>query len=464
MVARNYAIRKFAADIPMDKFITAGLILLLTGSILLKAQEPQAFSLKEARQYAVENSMSSKASAIEMRTYKQRALELVSAGFPDIYSEVLYQNNFKLATSLIPRTFIDANAAEDEFFEVSFGTKHNANLTFGVNQPLIDGRYFVGLAARKTLLEFSGIQHDKNVHNVNYVISDAYYTALVATENLRILEESAKSVEKTLSDTRVMYENGFSEALDVDRLQLSFSTIQTDLQAAQRQADLAKFVLKYQMGFPLDEEIELTEEVNKMIEPETLSILTTEFDPTQRIEHKMLTMSVQLKELDKKQRKAAFFPSLASFATYDFSAQRSEFNLFDFDQPWFKSGMWGLQLKVPIFDGFKAGSALQKTNLELLERKHLLESFERDSRLQAITAQSNYNNALQKVKNEQANIELAEKIYNKSITKYQEGVGSSVELAAAERDMISAKGRYINALYELLTSKNEVDQALGQLD
>lgn len=437
---------------------------LCCGANLLFAQEKQSFTLKEAQAYAQENSMAAKSSTLEKRTYKQRALDVVTAGFPDLYTELVYQNNFKLPTSLMPESFINPNAGEDDFFEVSFGTKHNANFTIGASMPLIDGRYFVGLAARKTLLDFAGVQHETNLNDLNFVVADAYYSAVVAEEQKAILQKSKAALGKTLNETKALFENGFAESLDVDRLQLSFSNLKADLAAAERQAALALFVLKYQMGLPLEEEIELSEKITDLVAPENLSLLSLEFDPAQRIEHRMLSLFVALKEMDVKQRKAAFFPSLASFANYDFSAQRTTFNLFDFSQPWFESGMWGIQLNVPLFDGFKSGAVLQKTNLELLQRRQKLESFERDAKLQVITAQANFNNALEKLESEQANRQLAEKIYAKAVIKYKEGVGSSIELSAAESDMIGAQGRYIGALYELLSSKNEVSRATGKSD
>ena len=72
-----------------------------------------------------------------------------------------------------------------------------------------------------------------------------------------------------------------------------------------------------------------------------------------------------------------------------------------------------------------------------------------------------YKTALDDFENQKQSLELAEKIYGKVKIKYQEGVGSSLELANAEASLSQTQGNYINTMYNVLVKRSEFNKALG---
>ena len=118
---------------------------------------------------------------------------------------------------------------------------------------------------------------------------------------------------------------------------------------------------------------------------------------------------------------------------------------------------------VCIFDGFDKKSRL--TRARIARDQHLIDidNLEKAINLEVQNARINFNNALKSLQATRNNEMLAREIYDTSVIKYREGVGSSLELTQSERDLYTQQGAYISALYELLVAKIDVEKALGNL-
>ena len=90
-----------------------------------------------------------------------------------------------------------------------------------------------------------------------------------------------------------------------------------------------------------------------------------------------------------------------------------------------------------------------------------LNDLERGIELEISNARANFKNAQQRLKNQNLNLSLAEKIYNTTQIKYREGVGSSMEMTQSEQELYRTQANRLNALYELVISKADMDKALG---
>ena len=80
---------------------------------------------------------------------------------------------------------------------------------------------------------------------------------------------------------------------------------------------------------------------------------------------------------------------------------------------------------------------------------------------QTQVAQSQYETSFETYLNQKANMELAKKIYDKTILKYKEGVSSSLDLSQTQNQYLSAEGNYIKSLLDLLTAKSELQKSYG---
>ena len=137
-------------------------------------------------------------------------------------------------------------------------------------------------------------------------------------------------------------------------------------------------------------------------------------------------------------------------------------NDFDFfADKWFPTSIAGLQVAVPIFDGLSRRNqvAQRLINKKKIQngRSQLLQSID----LEVAQAKIAYQNALEQLKSQEANVALAQKIYNVSLVKYKEGVGSSLELTDAESKLFQNQGLYLQAFYNLLIAQTDLRKSMG---
>ena len=268
-------------------------------------------------------------------------------------------------------------------------------------------------------------------------------------------------MDKTLNEVAEMNKAGFVESIDVDRLTISRYTLATMRNNAERQKALALNLLKFQMGMDLSETIRLTDGLEKM--SENMVLLQGDMNYMNRPEFGVIQSTKRLNELNIKANKSAYLPSLALIGSYEQAAQRNEFNFFDTSQPWFETFLVGLQLNVPIFSGMQRSAAVQSAQIGYEQSQIAEQTLLQSVNLEVAQYQTEYLNALDNLTNQESNITLAEKIYNITLIKYREGLGSSLELTDAESTLLNAETNYINALYNFLSAKTNLKKALGYL-
>lgn len=223
------------------------LILITLGfftSLLVHAQDsivPQTyrFSVQEAIVYGLKNNYSVQNARTDIAIALKQKWEIIAQGLPQISGEVSYQNQLIQQVSFIPAQFFDSNAPEGEFVPVQFSPKQNvvANTTW--NQLIFDGSYFVGIQSARTLLQISENAKVKTDLEIKEAVTSAYANVLLAEESLKILRENLETVEKNLSDTQQIFENGMTEEEDVEQLKITYLGLETDLNNTVRQLAIA---------------------------------------------------------------------------------------------------------------------------------------------------------------------------------------------------------------------------------
>lgn len=447
----------------MRTTIYFGVLMLSVALGKLQAQELEvagdtiSLSLANAQSYALQNNIEVVNAGVDKKITKMRTVEIITEGLPNISSQVKYTDNFQLPVSIIPAGAF----GNPEDLEVAFGTQHNANIDLSISQLFLDGRYFIGLKANKAFLAVSQQQYELTEVEVRQTVANAYYAALTADRSKTLLEKNLGTVKKLLFETQQLYENGFVEELDVDRLTLSLNNLTSSYENAKLQYELSLNVLKYQIGLPFETPIKLTEDLEEMLLANS-DTSTTSFDHTQRIEYKLLQLQKEVSGYDAQQVRAGYFPSLYGFFNYGINAQRQEFNFFSSDEPWFRTGQVGFQLVIPIFDSYKKGAQYQQKKLGKLKIENQIENFKSQAELDVMSAKNDLSRAISEYENQKNSLELAEKIFNKVTVMKKEGLASSLELADAESSLTQTQGNYIRAIYDLLVSKIKLEKALGK--
>jgi outer membrane protein len=435
------------------KIITV--FILLFSVISVSAQTN--FSLTDAQQYALKHKTEALNANLDFQIAKKEISALRATGLPQINAEGTFQRFLSLPVSLIPAEFMGGQPGE--FIELQFGTDYNVTGSIAASQLIFDGSYFVGLQAASAYKELTQQQQLLTERDLKLNVARAYYSVLLTKENNLILAKNITEVQKQLHEAEQIYKNGFIEELDVDRLRLTLSTLTNQKQQIERQYEISLLLLKYQMGYPVKEQILLTDSLNSFVpesDPQDLPVVNV----TNRQEYKVMERSEKMYRLNVKNNKMRYLPTISAFASYQQSAQRNEFTFFESDKSWFTTAVAGASIKLPIWDSFHKAAQVQKAQLELHKVLNQKTDLTQALTMQNEKARTEYQSAWEKYINQRENLDLAEKIQNKTTIKYNEGVGSSLEVSTAQNAYYQVQSQYLSALFELLVAQLEWEKTL----
>ncbi len=437
------------------------LILLILTSFSLKSQS-QKLSLSECIDLAIENNENLKNSILEEKISKALSNEYLSIGFPQINFDGGIKYNHEVPKSLLDISRFMPGVPEGTEQEVQFGQAYDGRVDLFVNQMIFNGSYFVGLSAAKELVKLSEKMTERNVIDIHESVSKAYYTTLNTKSRVDLVNSNIDRLDALLKQTKSLYENGFVEKLDLDRIQVSFNNLKSEKIKADRLYDLSLAVLKFQIGISVDKKIELTEEFNEeLVTAFTFDL--NEFDYSKRIEYSILQTDKNLKFYELKNNRSQYLPQVYANYNYGYNTSASQSNIFFDSDRWKKFGTFGLQVIVPIFDGFLKRSRINQSKFKIEQVENQMLFLERSINLQINQSLAAYQNSKESLKIASENLVLAQDVYFASEKKYAQGVGSNLELIDSNNSLKIAQNQYYNSLYESIISIIDIKKTLGIL-
>lgn len=442
------------------------LLLFFALSLVIQSMAQQkdttaSFSLQEAIAYSLNHQVNIKNAKIDEQIAANTVKKTIGIGLPQVSASADFNDFLNVATSLVPAIFFDKDAAPGTTIPVKFGVKYNSSVGISASQLLFDGTYLIGLKASKTYKELSTKNTTRSRIETAVAVTKAYYSVLVSNEQLTLIDANLERLKKSLNDTEQMFKNGFVEKIDVDRLSVLNNNLITEKENVIRLLALNLNLLKFQMGLTVNSTITLKDKITS-IKTEDSQILNDGTVYQKRIEYSLLQTQKKLNELDEKRYKSAFLPSLAAFGSYSRSFQGDNFSTL-YDQS-FPTSLVGLKLSIPIFSGGQKLYDVRNAKLEVLKTQNNIENLENAINLEVSQAQTTYLNGQKSLENQKRNMDLAKEVLRVTKIKYDQGVGSSLEVTTAETSLKEAQNNYINALYDMLINKVNLDKALGNIN
>ncbi|MBK7409292.1 MAG: TolC family protein [Saprospirales bacterium] len=420
----------------------------------LQAQEPSSFSLQEAIQYAYENNLNLKNAQIKVADAHEQVIERRAVGIPQLRGSLGYNYFIDIPTQIIP-DFFNPGGGE---IAVQFGTKHSLAAGLDLSVMAFDASYLVGLKAARMYKDYAAQELTTTQQEIKYQVINAYLPPLLVAENLEILDKNIDNLSKLLQETQALYREGFVEQLDVDRLELSLANLKTQRESLSRQKEVALNALKFALGYPMDQEIEVSEDLTALSPAVAENDLTGNINYSIRPEYALVSKGELLNELNVQLNKSGYIPTLDLFGSYKQSLYANKLS----EGQWFPTTIVGAQLNVPIFDGLGKKAKVQRSRLDLEIVRNQKLDLERAINLEVQNARTTYLNAQDRLDSQKRNLELAERIFQTTQIKYREGVGSSIEVTQAEQSLYQTQQLYIQSLYDLVSARMSLDKALGR--
>jgi outer membrane protein len=464
----------------------------MTMSVALNAQQSQpsvqSFTLEQCVQYALENSPTAKNSAIDEKIADARVKETRGIGLPQVDASVGITHNQKL-----PRFFMQYSPEGPSFFDPStiqgiqpgdviamqnfFQLKSGGNASVTISQILFNGSYVIGLQAASAYRDLAVKTTAQTKENITEQVTKAYYNVLINKDRIRLFDVNMARIDSLLKTTKALNENGFAEKIDVDRIQVTANNLKAQRNNFYNLQELGLQLLKFQMNHPMDQNIDVSGDIASLqIDENLLSSYSLNWDYTQRSDYQVLEANRKLSTLNVKNKFAESLPSLVAFANLGYMTQSPSIGgLFktetQFDgnamvgpDKWYSFSSFGVTLNVPLFSGLQRTYRLQQAKLALQQVENGSQSLRSVIDIQIKTAAISYLNAVNDLKSQQENRVLAENVARVTKIKYEQGVGSNIEVTDAESSLKEAQINYYDALYKALVAKVDLDKAYGKLN
>ncbi|MCP2045343.1 TolC family protein [Pontibacter sp. HSC-36F09] len=408
-----------------------------------------SLTLEQVVNYALENTAAMEQALIDEQIGEREIRASLSGWFPQISANFGGTYNIKRQQQPIGGEII------------TFGQKYNSNIALQATQSIFDNNLFLASKAsrsQKLLLDQQVI--DTRINTV-VEVSKAYYNVLLTKEQLRILDQNISRQEKQYNDARSRYEVGIVDKTDYQRAAITLANIRSDRKRVQESIKASLAYLKQLMGYPVEQELNLTYNYGRM--EQEVQVDTTEliaFD--RRIELQQLQTQRDLLKLNTAYNRWSFLPTVSAFANYNLLYFNNDFaNLYN---QHFPNSSVGIQASLPIFQGTRR---LQNLKIAQLQEDRLdvqIEDTRRAINTEYQTALANYKGDYTEWRTVQQNLVMAEEVYEIIKLQYDEGVKAYVDLIVAETELRTTQLNYYNALYSVLSSKLDLQRALGNID
>jgi outer membrane protein TolC len=274
-----------------------------------------------------------------------------------------------------------------------------------------------------------------------------------------------------------MNQNGFAESIDVDRIQVQLNNLRTERDKFYALQEVSLQLLKFQMNYPMDQPLEAAGDLSSIqVDENVLSNYSASWDPATRADYQLLETNRRLQTLDVKNQYAAGIPTLSAFATLGYMTQSPNISgLFktnsNFEDngmigpdKWYSTSTYGVTLNVPLFSGLQRTYKVQQSKLALMKIENNFTQLRSSIDLEIKQTATNYLNAVKSLDSQKQNQELAAKIARVTKVKYEQGVGSNIEVVDAENSLKQAQTNYYSALYDALVAKVDLDKAYGKFN
>lgn len=417
-------------------------------------------SLPELIIHALESNQAARKSRLDIENSNYKINEVRSAALPQLNGSAGLNYNPLLQQSALPGDFFGQPGTT---ILVALGQKWNANAGVSFSQALFNQGILTGLKAATTTREFYRINSQLTEEGVIEQVASGYYGLMVQRQQLASLDSTIQNTQRLLNILQSQLQNGLVKKIDVDRVSVSASNLDARRQQLINGITIAENQLKFLAGIPINQPVRF-ELINvQSIKPAPIQAGTNDF--FNRTELQLLQTQKRLLQLQRESYKAEYYPTLSLSGNYSYQGLGNEFP-FTADKGkfnWFDVATFGLNLRVPLFNGMATRSRIQQSNIALDKLQEDISQTQQAMSLEYENAVVQINNNFILLNTQRQNMQLAEDVYQNTIANYNYGLASLADLLSAENGLTDAQTNYLTTLLNYRLAEVKLLKARGQL-
>ncbi|OQP60376.1 transporter [Niastella vici] len=442
------------------RIVAQRLVLLVAGVCILSLANAQTtpLSLKEALQQALKNKSEAIKARLDEENGQYKIDQARSLALPQVNATSSLTYNPILQLSAIPG---ELAGTPGKTLMVAFGQKWNSNTSVSLSQTLFDQSVFTGLKAAKTTKQYYELVRGLTDEQVIENVATQYYQVLVQRQKLVVVDSNIATTTRVKNVIEGQYKNGLAKKIDLDRSTVNLSNLEAQRQQLINTVQLQENTLKFYMGIPIETPITIPASALDSIQPK-LAMMDNTPDVKKLSDYQVLKKQEELLVLQKEATKAGYYPSLSLSGNYGYQGISNSFPT-NKAANWFDYASVGLNLKIPIFNGFSTRSKVRQADVDIRKLQADIRNTELSLSLTYQNARTQLGNSIITLNNQKVNVALAAEVYTNTQNNYAQGLAPLTDMLDAENSLTTAQNNFTSALLDYRLAEIQLIKAQGNL-
>ena len=404
-----------------------------------------SLSLQEAQDFAVKQNRTLKNAELAVQQAYATRWQTIAALLPQVDGSYSYSNYLGYSATL-SMGGMDAN--------INMPNVGALGVTASVG---LNGQGIVGVLLNNISIDMKKISLEQTEAELRGSVMSAYVSVLALQSISALLDSSLMNIQDLERITWYAVEAGATEPITAEQIRVRVNNMKNSINAQQRSIELATNSLKVLLDVPVETELELTEDLDKVLSPESvLNLLAENFAIENNLNYQLLQKQVELAKKNVHMAGWAYGPTVS--LAYNYTNQ----------QYYGEGGMRmtppnviQVSVRMPLWSSGKRAAGVVEKKIALEEAKNTLSETKDNLAIQYRQLCYNLTNAYETYINEKENINVAQRVFASATNKYKYGASSNMELTNASNDLISAESAYVQAILSLVNAQVELDKFLN---
>jgi outer membrane protein len=419
---------------------------------------PSKVTLSQCITYALANQSLIKQSLLDEEIAKRDIRIALSGWYPQLEFDANLQHNIQIPTAYYPDVSNPPTYAP--FIPFPSTATNGSTGMFSANQTLYSSNLLFAARTSKELRNQASENTINSKINTYVDVTKAFFDVLLTEEQLNVLNEDILRLQKNYKDAFSLYQNGLTDKIDYQRTGISLSNVQAQKRSTAEALKAKYSVLKHLMGVVPEKQLTVLYDSSKF-ENEVLIDTAKNLDYNNRIEYQLLQTTLKLQNSEISYYKWSFLPTLSAFYNYNLQYHNDQFSdLYSANYP---GSLFGLKLTLPLFQGMNRLEHQSKAKLQYQRLQFGMDFLKSEISSEYVLALSAYTGNLNELKIAKNNIAIARDIFNTVKLQYDKGIKAYLEVIVSETDLRTAELNYLNILFQVLSSKMDLEKASGDI-
>ena len=406
------------------------------------AQQADSLSLENVKEIALKYNREIQKAGLSLQEAQSRTWESISTGLPQIdagvdYSYSVYNTGGPLASFKLP--------------------ENASNFTAKATQLIFSGSYIVGIQTAKMFKELSKRNVTKTEFDVIEQVIKSCYIVLATERNVDILEQNLANINDLYKRTESLVKVGVIEETQLMQLSVQLMNLENSLTVAKNQLELVRNMLRIQLGINTNEPIKLKGNIELLAKNLDIKQFTEQsFDIQRNIDFQLLEGQAGIKEKQLKLAKMSYLPTIAGF--YNYTEQLIDASFFS------PKHIVGVQANIPIFSSGQRKAKVDQAKYQYQSIQLDKSQLQDNLAVQAVNIKNNLTTYHDQYLIQLKNVDVTKTVYQKYVSKFEQGMASSIDLTTTNNSYLSAEMNLVNSMLQMLQTKIDFERLYGTLN